>query len=350
MGHRHGLPRRAGWGSALASLLCVASVASAQTPDPDFYRGKTIRLIVGAAPGAAYDFAGRVVATHLGRYIPGQPSIVVENMPGASSIIMLNHLYNRAARDGTAMGMSLSGVVHERRLQGLSHNGSNVQFDIARMNWIGTPAQQPFIYIVWGKTPLQTFKDLVDSQATFATTSQGGDNWVMPVLTNQLLGTRIKLVAGYKGVNDIFLAMEQGEVQGTGVVLSSLLGKEDWMRDHKARVLLQFGVTRNPAVKDVPTAIELATSEDDRRMLAAYATKFRTTYPIMMPPEVPPERVKMMRTAFDAAMKDPQLIADAKKFGIDVDPVSGEDIGKIVAELDALPQPIVDRLRKLLEQ
>jgi tripartite-type tricarboxylate transporter receptor subunit TctC len=334
-------------GSCLTGLL---GAASAQTPDADFYRGKTIRMIVGAAPGAAYDFAGRVVATHLGRYIPGQPSIVVENMPGASSIIMLNHLYNRAARDGTAMGMSLSGVVHERRLQGLSHNGSNVQFDIARMNWIGTPAQQPFIYVVWGKTPLRTFKDLADGPATFATTSQGGDNWVMPMLTNQLLGTRIKLVAGYKGVNDIFLAMEQGEVQGTGVVLSSLLSKEDWIRDDKARVLLQFGVTRYPALRDVPTAIELATSEDDRRMLAAYATKFRTTYPIMMPPDVPPDRVKMVRAAFDAAMKDPQLIADAKKFGIDIDPVSGEDIAKIITELDALPQPVVDRLRKLLDQ
>jgi len=349
MGHRSGLLQRAGRLAVLSGLLCAAGAASAQAPDAEFYRGKTVRLIVGAAPGAAYDFAGRVVANHIGRYIPGQPAIVVENMPGASSIIMLNHLYNRAARDGTAMGMSLSGVIHERRLQGLSRNGSNVQFDISRMNWIGTPAQQPFIYIVWGKTSLQSFKDLVANPATFASTSQGGDNWVMPMLTNQLLGTRIKLVAGYKGVNDIFMAMEQGEVQGTGVVLSSLLSKEDWMRDHKARVLLQFGVARNPAIKDVPTAIELATSEDDRKMLAAYATKFRTTYPIMMPPDVPADRVKVVRTAFDAAMKDPQLIADAKKFGIDIDPVSGEDIAKIVAELDALPQPVVDRLRKLLD-
>ncbi len=335
-----------------AALLCAAvlhcSAARAQDQTAEFYRGKTIRLIVGAAAGAAYDFMARVLASHYGRYIPGNPNFVVENMPGAGSIVMLNYLANRAAKDGSAIGLSLGGVIHEPRLNALSRDGKNVQFDASKFGWLGSPAQQPLIYVVWHQTPFQTFADLQQQEATFATTSRSGDNFVIPVFTNQALGTKLKLVQGYKGVNDIFHAMEQGEVQGTGMILASLLAKQDWIRDKKARVLMQFGATRNRLIPDVPTAVEVLKDERAKQMLRVYAQKYSTTYPFMVPAGTPSERLRALQEAFDMAMKDEKLIADARKFGIDIDPVRGVEIEKIVADVAALPGDVVEELRGLI--
>lgn len=331
-----------------AAAMFNALPAVAQVDASDFYRGKSIRLTVGTAAGAAYDFMARVMASHYGRYIPGAPNIVVENMPGAGSIVMLNYLAVRAPRDGTAVGLSLGGVIHEPRLNALSRDGSNVQFDAAKFGWIGSPAQQPLIFAVWHQSPFRTFADLQNSEATFATTSRSGDNYVIPVFTNQSLGTKLKLVQGYKGVNDIFHAMEQGEVQGTGMILASLLARHDWIRDGKARVLMQFGATRNRLIPDVPTAIEVLQDEKARTMLRIYAQKYATTYPFMVPPGTPRERLLVLREAFDAAMKDEKLIADARKFGIDIDPVRGVEIEKLVAEVATLPGDVVEQLRGLI--
>jgi tripartite-type tricarboxylate transporter receptor subunit TctC len=340
---------------AAAALLSVAVLlggpARAQAQQDSvaqFYKGKTIRLAVGAAAGAAYDFMARVLAAHYGKYIPGNPSFVVENMPGAGSIVMLNYLAVRAPQDGTVIGLSLGGVIHEPRLNALSRDGRNVQFDATKLGWLGSPAQQPLIYVVWHQTPFQTFADIQKQEATFATTSRSGDNFVIPVFTNQALGTKLKLVQGYKGVNDIFHAMEQGEVQGTGMILASLLAKQDWIRDKKARVLMQFGATRNRLIPDVPTAIEVLQDEKAKQMLRIYAQKYATTYPFMLPSGVPPERLRALQQAFDAAMKDEALIADARKFGIDIDPVSGAEIEKIVAEVAKLPPDVVEQLRGLI--
>lgn len=335
--------------AALASATALlAPPAQAQDAGAEFYRGKTIRIIVGAAAGAAYDFMGRVMAAHFGRHIPGAPNFVVENMPGAGSIVMLNYLSARAPQDGTAIGLALGGVIHEPRLNALSRDGKNVQFDATKFGWIGSPAQQPLIYVVWHQTPFQTFADLQKQEATFATTSRSGDNYVIPVFTNQALGTRLKLVQGYKGVNDIFHAMERGEVQGTGMILASLLARQDWVREGKARVLMQFGASRNRLIPDAPTAIEVLQDENAKRMLRIYAQKYATTFPFLTPAGTPAERVKLLQDAFDAAMKDERLIADARKFGIDIDPVPGRDIAKLVAEVGALAENDVQQLRGLI--
>ncbi|MBX9738478.1 MAG: hypothetical protein K2X62_00310 [Beijerinckiaceae bacterium] len=336
--------------AALAILgACIAASAPASAQGEDmFYKGKTVRILVGGAAGAAYDFVGRAIATHLGRHIPGEPNVVVENMPGAASIVMTNYLYNRAPRDGTAIGMPLNGIVLEPRLKSLSRDGAAVQFDLSKMSFIGTPAQQPQVLWVWHRTPYANVQDLVSKPSNFGATAPGGDNYILPNLSNQLLGTQMKVVTGYKGVNDIFLAVEQGEVHGNTANLSSLLGKPDWMRDNKARILMQFGTERLPALKDVPTAIELAKDDAARLMFRVYATKFKVTYPLLLPPDVPPARIATLRAAFDKTMKDPAFIADAEKIGIEVTPLGGADIEKVMAEIDAVPQDAIDRLRKLL--
>jgi tripartite-type tricarboxylate transporter receptor subunit TctC len=335
----------------LRMLLIVAALAplSAQAQDEAaFYKGKTVRILVGGAAGAAYDFVGRALAAHMGRHIPGEPSVIVENMPGAASIVMMNHLYNRAARDGTVMGMPLNGIVLEPRLKSLSRDGSSVQFDLSKMRFVGTPAQQPQVLWVWHQTPFKNIDDLRTKPSNFGSTAPGGDNFILPTLSNALLGTQMKIIAGYKGVNDIFLATENGEVHGATVNFSSLLGKPDWMAAGKPRILIQFGTERLANLKDIPTAIELAKDEAGRQMLRVYATKFKTTYPILLPPEVPAARVKTLRAAFDATMLDKGFIADAEKIGIEVSPLGGPEIEKVMAEIDAAPQDVIDRLRQLV--
>jgi len=325
----------------LASLPAIAQEEAA-------FKGKTVRILVGGASGAAYDFVGRAIAAHIGRHLPGEPSVVVENMPGAASIVMMNHLYNRAAKDGTVMGMPLNGIVLEPRLKSLSRDGSNVHFDLSKMRFVGTPAQQPQVLWVWHKTPYASLDDLKKTPSNFGSTAPGGDNYILPTLANALLGTQMKVITGYKGVNDIFLAAEQGEVHGATVNFSSLLGKPDWMKEKKARILIQFGTERLANLKDVPTAIELASDEASKQMLRVYATKFKTTYPVLLPPDVPEARVKTVQKAFDATMKDKAFISDAEKIGIEVDPLSGADIEKVMAEINAAPQDVIDRLGKLV--
>lgn len=329
---------------AFAFAFLFTRAASAQ-PANDFFANKTIRITVGAAAGAAYDFMARVLANHYGQHIPGHPSFVVDNMPGAASLSMLNAFSARAPRDGTAIGLSLGGIVHEPRLHALSRDPANARFDARTFNFLGSPARQPLIYVVWGASPFHSFADLRAREATFATTAQGGDNYVIPVLTNQLLGTKLKLVSGYKGVSDIFVAMEQGEVQGTGLVLASLLAKDDWMRDGKARVLVHFGASPIKRLPEVPAALDLAPDAKTRELLRLYALKYETTYPFFLPDGVPPDRVALLRDAFDETMQDPAFIEEARRFGIDIDPLRGVDFARILAELDNASQQTIDQLR-----
>lgn len=335
----------------LALLLALSSLmvdpAFAQGADP-FWRGKTVKIMVAAAPGAAYDFVGRALAAHIGRYIPGSPAVVVENVPGAASLVLLNTLYNKAARDGTVFGLPLNGVVLEPRLKVLSREGGAVNFDLSKMEFVGTPTQQPQILWVFHKTPFNTAADLMKTKSILGSTAPGGDNSILPALANVFLGTKMEVVTGYPGVNNIFLASETGEVHGGTVNYSSLAGKADWMEQKKARVLIQFGVERIPELPDAPTAIELARDEVGRQALRTYALKYRTTYPFVLPPGVPADRVAALRLAFMETMKDPGFIEDARRIGVDVNPLGGADIGKIMREIDDAPLEAIESLRKIL--
>ena len=335
----------------LALLVALSSLmvdpACAQGADP-FWRGKTVKIMIAAAPGAAYDFVGRALAAHMGRHIPGGPAVVVENVPGAASLILLNTLYNKAARDGTVFGLPLNGVVLEPRLKVLSREGGAVNFDLSKMEFVGTPTQQPQILWVFHKTPFNTAADLVKTKSILGSTAPGGDNSILPALANVFLGAKMEVVTGYPSVNNIFLASETGEVHGGTVNYSSLAGKTDWMEQNKARVLIQFGVERIPELPDTPTAIELARDEVGRQALRTYALKYRTTYPFLLPPGVPADRVAALRLAFMETMKDPRFIEDARRIGVDVNPLDGAEIGKIMREIDEAPLEAIESLRKIL--
>ena len=335
-------------GAAIAFAVMLPAAPGAADPVADFYRGKTVEMIIGAAAGGGYDIAGRAVARHLGRHIPGQPALIVRNMPGATSLIMTNALYNRSPRDGTVMGMPNNTIPLEPRLKLLAAAG-NVAFDVNRFNWIGTPVQEPQVFWVWHTAPAKSFADLKTGKIIMGATAASADNYMLSHLMNQTLGTRMEFVTGYQGQSEINLAVERGEVQGNTTGLTNLVvTKADWIRQGRIRMLVQFGGERVAEIKDVPAVVELAASEDDREIWRFFTSKFKMARPLALPPEVPAERVRALQDAFDATMRDPQFLEEAKQIGLQIDPLGGEAIGRLIAQMQATPEALVERLRRLL--
>jgi len=343
--------KRSRFAALAVAIVCAATAPATARAQPvaDFYRGKTIELLIGAAAGGGYDLAGRTIANHMGRHIPGNPAIVVRTMPGATGLIMTNHLYNVSKRDGTVIGMPTSNVPLEQRLRLISPDGSNVKFDVTRMGWIGTPLQEPQVTWVWHAAPAKTIDDLKTNRILMGATTASADNAILPLLVNQLIGTRMQIVTGYQGQNEINLAVERGEVQGNNTGLSNLtVNKAEWFKDNKVRVLIQYGGERLAVLKDVPTAVELAATDIDRALLRFYALKFSMARPLTLPPEVPGERVAALQAAFAATMKDPQYLGEARRIGLDVNWLGSEEIARLIRQIQETPQPVVDRLRELL--
>ena len=335
-------------GAAIAFAAMLPAAPAAADPVADFYRGKTVEMIIGAAAGGGYDIAGRAVARHLGRHIPGQPALIVRNMPGATSLIMTNALYNRSPRDGTVMGMPNNTIPLEPRLKLLAAAG-NVAFDVSRFSWIGTPVQEPQVFWVWHTAPAKSFADLKTGKIIMGATAASADNYMLSHLMNQTLGTRMEFVTGYQGQSEINLAVERGEVQGNTTGLTNLVvTKADWIRQGRIRMLVQFGGERVAEIKEVPAVVELAASEDDREIWRFFTSKFRMARPLALPPEVPAERVKALQDAFDATMRDPQFLEEAKQIGLQIDPLGGEAIGRLIAQMQVTPEALVERLRRLL--
>ena len=219
-------------------MLLSLTAARAETV-ADFYRGKTIELAIAGAPAGGYDVAARTLANHYGRHIPGNPTVIVKNMPGAAGLIVTNYLYNVAKRDGTVIGMPTSNVPIEPRLKLLSPDGSNVKFDLANFSWIGTPLQEPQVTWVWHTAPAASVDDLKTNTILMGATTASADNAILPMLVDELIGTKMKVLTGYQGQNEINLAAERGEVQGNNTGLSNLtVNKADWLRDGKVRILL----------------------------------------------------------------------------------------------------------------
>jgi tripartite-type tricarboxylate transporter receptor subunit TctC len=333
---------------AIALVYAGLDAARAQ-PVADFYRGKTIEVAVGAAVAGGYDIAARTLANHMGRHIPGNPRLIVRNMPGATGLIMTNYLYNVARRDGSVIGMPTSNVPLEPRLKLLSTDGSAAKFDLARFSWIGTTLQEPQVTWVWHTAPARSVDDLKTNAIVMGATANSADNFVLPMLANALIGTRMQVLTGYVGQNEIDLAVERGEVQGNNTGLSNLTAaRADWVRDRKVRILLQYGNERLPALKDVPTVAELTASEIDREVLRFYALKFTMTRPLMIPPDVPAERVTALQQAFAATMQDGAYLDEARRIGLDTNWLGSAELARGVLQIQATPQAVVDRLRELL--
>ena len=334
---------------AAALALALAQPAAAAGSVAAFYKGKTIDFIVGAAAGGGFDLTARPLARFLAKYIPGNPNVVVRNQPGAAGIIMTNFIAHGAPTDGTAIGMSTSSVPFEPRLKITDPDGRNVAYDPQKLQWIGSPVREPQVSWVSRQSGVTSWEDLKTRRVRFGATSPSGDNAIFPAIANRMLGLKAEIITGYQGVSDIFVAIERGELEANNTAYSNLtISKADWLRDGRAKIIMQFGLTPLPALKDVPSIIDLVTDPDDRAALRFILLKFEMSRPIFTAPGVPPERLAALREAFDKAVADPEFLAETAKFGLIINPVDGAGTAKIVDEIMTTPQPVVDHLRAIL--
>lgn len=335
---------------ALVMSVVLVGLAHAQAQSVEaFYRGKTIQLLIGGSPGVSYDFVGRAVAQHMSKYIPGNPAFIVENMPGASSLIMTNHLYNRAKRDGTVIGMPNTNVIFEPTLKLLSKEGGSVQFDLEKFIWLGTPVQEPQILVVAKSAPATTLEQMKFQKVLFGSSGVGADNYMLPQMVNRIWGTKNEIVLGYKAPTDIFLAIDRGEVQGVSAALSTLLvNRANWIEDRKVAPLMQFGMDRVRDLPDVPTAIEQAPNREAAEMLRFIGTKFALARPFALPPDTPPDRAMALRRAFEATLRDPGFLADAKRIGINITPIDADTTTRMIHDIQITPPEALARLRAVI--
>jgi hypothetical protein len=325
-------------------LACAAALHSAAADSvADFYRGKTITMLIGVGVGGEYDLQARLIAKHIGRHIPGNPNVVPQNMTGASGLKMLNFLYNQSPRDGTTIGMVQNGFP---AAQAIGRPG--IQFDGNQLRWIGTIAPVVETLAVWHTAGVKTIDDARKKEIAIGATARGGITYTFPALMNSLLGTKFKIVTGYVGGNAINIAMERGEVHGRNNSWSSWkVTRRSWLDDKKIIVIAQGGP--RAADLDAPSMEQLAKTDDDRALVNLIMSGAALGRPVTATPHIPADRLAALRRAFLAAMKDPLFLAETKSLKIDVLPVSGEAMQNVVASVLATPKPVTVRAKPLLE-
>jgi tripartite-type tricarboxylate transporter receptor subunit TctC len=332
-----------------ARLTACAALAAATATTPlhakDFYQGKTLNLIVSVAPGAGYDLNARAVARYIGAHIPGHPSIVVQNQPGAGGVTLANKMYGAGPFDGLTMGACFGGTPTTPLLQ-----PQGIRFDAQKFNWIGSTSQEVNVSYAWHTAPVQSLAALMQQQLIVGAQAPGTTQYDLPVLANALFGTKYKVISGYDGTAKIQSAMESGEIQGVGATAFTTLisFNQSWIDDKKVRIIMQWGPKKAPGYENVPSAIELAKTPEDKAAVKLAEARLVFGRPFFMPPNVPADRVEIIRRAFDATMKDPGFIAEEKKLKFDVDPLSGAQVAKVLAEAYATPPAIIERVRKII--
>jgi tripartite-type tricarboxylate transporter receptor subunit TctC len=326
---------------AAAGILIAACLIGHASAQADFYKGKTVSLMVGFPPGGGYDVYARVVARHLPRHIPGTPNVIVQNMPGAGSLNLANHLYSVAPKDGTIIGSVESGAPFEAIFE-----GKGVRFDPFKFTWIGGLNKEVTTCVVWHTSPVKTLDDLRNREAPFAGTGPGAPPEVELKLINDVLGTRMKLISGYRGLGDVYAALERGEIEGScGINVSSVAAvRPTWFKEGKLVPLVQMTTARHPDLPAVPLITELARDDEGRQILGLLNLPNLVGRPYVAPPDLPAERTKLLRDAFSATMRDEAFLAEAKKASLPIDPVQGKQIETILSETRTLPKAVTSRM------
>jgi tripartite-type tricarboxylate transporter receptor subunit TctC len=325
-----------------ASILSIVS-AHAETPE-QFFSGKNITVSIGYAAGGTYDATARLLTRHMPRHIPGRPNMVAQNMPGSGGIKQILHLFSVAPRDGTAMGM----LSRSYAIEPIFNPGS-AKYDPVRFNPIGSTSTEVSVGVVWHTHRVKTLNDLFTHSITTGATGVTDDTGRFPTLLNNLAGTKIRVVTGYRGGNDVTLAMERGEVDARfGWSWGSLKSRsKDWLDDKKINIIVQMALAKAEDLPDVPLIMDFAKTEKDRRALELLFSPQAVAWPIVAPPDVPKDRITALRRAFDATMKDPAFVAEAGKMRIDVEPVTGEAMQEIVKRLYTFDKSVIDRAIEL---
>jgi tripartite-type tricarboxylate transporter receptor subunit TctC len=322
----------------LAALLLAAGATTASAQS-EMFAGKTITIYVGYTAGGSYDLYGRLISRHLSAHLPGHPSVVVQNMPGAGSLKAANYLYEVAPRDGTALGVIVESAALEQAL-----GNPAAQYDAAKLTYVGRVATSNNIFMMWHTAKVQSLDDAMRMPSLLAGTGPGSIAETIPKLTNALIGTKFKLISGYPASTEAMLAMERGEVDGASSSWAAVkVGKADWLRDRKIKVILQTTPERIPELPDAPCLGEIGNTPADRQVFALYASGSAIGRSLIGPPGIAPERVKALREGFDAMVKDADFVADIQKINVELDPLPGAALAQLVEKALSVPASVRQR-------
>jgi tripartite-type tricarboxylate transporter receptor subunit TctC len=329
----------------LAALAAFSGPVSAQS---DFYKGKTVTIILSSAAGGGYDVLGRFIAQHLPKHLPGNPTVIVKNMPGAGGIVAANFLYNVAPKDGLTVGGLQNNVPFEPLF-----GTKEAQFDPTKFIWLGTPSRETAILAVSGTTPVDNWEQVKTTEITVGSSGKNSTPSFYGRLLNEVLDLKLKIIVGYQSQTEAFLAMERDEINGyPSVFYNSLMAtKPTWLKEGKVKLLVQMGDQKEKEIADVPFLPDLIANEDDKRLAEAAFAPLSTGRPYLLPPGVPEDRAAMMRKAFADTFADPEFVAEGNKRGFGVtEPRDGKALQDLIERIyKQTPQPVVERIKKLQE-
>ena len=329
-------------GSTLVGAAAIAS--SPATNAQDFYAGKTITVVAGYASGSTYDANARWLARHMKRHLPGQPNMIVQNMPGAGTLTAANHVENIAPKDGTFMVQVARGMALEPMF-----GGQGVRYDPQTINWIGSTAREVSVIVVRADTGIKTLDDVTRRETAVASSGIGTDGYTYPTVLNNLLGTKFKIVLGYQSGKEMALALERKEVDGRGSWSWSSFKREAMPRLQSGDyvVLVQMATQKSPELPNVPLVLDYAKTAEQKQILALLLAGQSMAWPYFVASAVPQDRVALLRKAFQATLVDQEALAEANKLQIDIEPVTGEEITGLIKNLYALPKPVIQKVREL---
>lgn len=324
--------------AGLTAALSFMPLKAQSQSVADFYRGKSIQLMIAYSAGGGYDIQSRLLARYMPRYIPGNPAMVPVNYPGAGGLRLANHLYNAASKDGTVFGSLARGASTAPLL-----DSKGIAFDPRRYSWIGSISDEVSVCASWHASKVKTFNDLMTTPFVAGAPGAASDAATYTKMIKNIFDAKIKVVNGYPGTNEITIAMERGEVDGLcGWVLGNInASRPDWIPQKKINILMQLSTRRSPALPDVPLILDLARNEKEKQIFALMFSRQQMAWPFAAPPDVPADRAAALRQAFDATMKDPGFIADTKKQSFSVDPMSGVEMDGLIKQLYATPSDVI---------
>jgi tripartite-type tricarboxylate transporter receptor subunit TctC len=332
-------------GIAMLALGLCATAAQAEEPVADFYKGRTVTIVVGSSPGGGYDLYGRLIARFMPRHIPGNPQVVVQNMPGAASNVAAGYVYNVAPKDGTVIGAIFMGAV----VDPLFGDVKRLTHDTQKFNYIGNANSDAYVCLVRTDAPVKRMEDAFSTELVMGSSAEGASTRDFPMLLKNVLGAKFKIVAGYPGTREINLALEKGEVQGAcGETWSSVAATyPNWFKTHLVKPLVQESNVGYPELDrmGVPLTSAFATTPEQKEILQLVYSQTTFGRPYVVAPGVPADRVAALRKAFMDTMADPELVAEAKRINVDIGAISGEELQKLIARVYATPRDIVDKAK-----
>ncbi len=334
-------------GNVVFATMLMAGVAVGEPLSvAEFYRGKTISIVVGSDSGGGYDLNARVLGRYLGRHVPGNPNIIIQNKPGASSLAATNYVYEVAPKDGTVIAAVQRPIPFPTLFV-----ESGVRYDVRKIQWLGSTVNELGLVVAWHTAPQETIEDVFRIPMIVGGNGPATDTEIFARALNNILGAKFNIVSGYPGQAQIMLAMERGEIQGTANWSWSDIqkGHNDWVRDSKIRLLLQLGLKKSPDLPDVPLIVDMARNDEDRSVFEILMGMKALGRPYFIAPGVPEDRSNALRIAFMETMRDSDFLAEAKKSLGTIDPVSGADMQNIVARVYSLPSNVVDKARQAVK-